>query len=176
MQDGQTAGALERQLRVGVAGVADPSSNLVVAANPIKVRFAAGRVDAQEIVLLLHPMNEQIIHQSPSFIHQPGILRLVDPEAGDIIAGKLLQQGQGDCSLDLNFSHVAHIEEADARPHRHVLGNNAAVFQRHIPPPELDHAGAHLAVGLVQSGFSQRNRFRGNVWQACASKKRGKVS
>ena len=42
----------------------------------------------------------------------------------------------------LNLAHVAHVKDADARAHGDVLGNQAGVFDRHIPAAEIDHLGA----------------------------------
>ena len=50
------------------------------------------------------------------------------------------------------------VEDADAGAHGHVLGDEAGVFDRHVPAAEVDHLGAEAAVGGVQCGLAECGR------------------
>jgi hypothetical protein len=63
-----------------------------------------------------------------------------------------------------DVAHVADIEDAGARPHCHVLVDDAAaqrsgIFNWHIPAAEFHHPRAHLAMNGVQRSFSDGRRL-----------------
>jgi hypothetical protein len=76
----------------------------------------------------------------------------------------VLNSWQGLPAGELDVAHVADIEDAGARPHCHVLVDDAAaqrsgIFNWHIPAVELHHPRAHLAVNGVQRSFSDGRRL-----------------
>jgi hypothetical protein len=63
-----------------------------------------------------------------------------------------------------NVAHVADIEDAHARAHRHVLVDDSAADRRgilhgHVPAVEVDHLRAHLAMDGVQRGLADDGSF-----------------
>jgi hypothetical protein len=52
-----------------------------------------------------------------------------------------------------------HVKQADAVPHRVVLGDDAGIFDRHVPAAEIDHTRAQRTVYGVERGLLER--FRG---------------
>ena len=65
----------------------------------------------------------------------------------------MLEEVQRLAPDDLDLAHVADVEQPGARPHRHVLVDDAGVLDRHVPAGELDHAGAGLAMRVVERGL-----------------------
>ena len=57
--------------------------------------------------------------------------------------------------MDFDFAHVAHVEQADGRTNGAVLLQDAGVLERHVPAAEIDHFGAHPAMGGVEGGGFQ---------------------
>ena len=47
------------------------------------------------------------------------------------------------------------VEEADGGADGHVLGDQAGVFDGHVPAAEVDHLGLVGAVGGVEGGFAE---------------------
>ena len=56
---------------------------------------------------------------------------------------------------DLDLAHVADVEQPGPRAHRHVLGGDARVLDRHVPAGERHHAGVGSAMARVQRGFAE---------------------
>ena len=67
---------------------------------------------------------------------------------------------QGIGAGNLNLAHVADIEQPGARPHRHVLVDDAGVFDWHVPAAKFDHPGTGRAMTRVERGFLQRSGWR----------------
>jgi len=55
-----------------------------------------------------------------------------------------------------NVAHVAYVEDANTGAHRHMLGNDAGILDRHIPAVELDHLRAQSAMNAVERSFANR--------------------
>ncbi len=57
----------------------------------------------------------------------------------------------------LNLAHVAHVKQADAGAHGHVLGDQATarawVLDRHVPAAKVDHLRFQGAMGGVEGGL-----------------------
>jgi len=58
-------------------------------------------------------------------------------------------------TADFQFAHVADVEQAGARAHSLMLGDDSGVLQRHVPAAEVDHLGSEPAMDGIQSGFAQ---------------------
>ena len=84
---------------------------------------------------------------------QRGVVRLPVLEPRGVVHGDVLHGSQRAGAAELDFAHVAHVEQAHAGAHGHVLGDQAAagagVFHRHVPAAEVDHFGLEGAVGGV---------------------------
>ncbi len=68
---------------------------------------------------------------------QRGVVRLPVLEARGVVHGDVLHGGQRAGPAELDFAHVAHVEQAHAGAHGHVLGDQAA-------------AGAGYSTGMSQ--------------------------
>ena len=94
-------------------------------------------------------MDEEVIDDAPVGIEERGVLDLSIDQLCRIVGGQPLDQRQRVASTDLDLPHMAHIEEADAGPHRQVLLNGSRrVLHRHLPPSEIDETSAEPAVLL----------------------------
>ena len=54
----------------------------------------------------------------------------------------MIHQLQRFGTANLDFAHVAHVEQPHSVAHRVVFVHNAGVLDRHIPPAEIDHLRA----------------------------------
>ena len=90
---------------------------------------------------------------------QRGVVRLPVLQPRRVVHGDVLHCRQRARPAKLNLAHVAHVEQAHAGAHGHVLRNQAAarawIFDRHIPPAEIHHLGLQRAVGGIEGGLLQ---------------------
>ena len=100
-------------------------------------------------------VHEQIVHEGALIGHQPGIMRLPGGEPRRIVASDVLHQIERAFSTDLDLTHVADVKQARGRSRGQMLGKNAGIFHRHIPPAKVDHLGAQAPMNGVQSGLSK---------------------
>src|SRR6185503_12222418 len=77
-------------------------------------------------------------------------------------------RGQRILAGDLDLAHVADVEQAGARTHRGVLGDDARVLDRHVPAAKRHHPRAGGAVASVERRFLERCVGRLFHWGAAA--------
>ena len=99
-------------------------------------------------------MHDHIVDKGSRRIEHRRILRLPDRQSRNVIHREMLYRRQGARSAKANIPHMAHVKNAHAEPHRQMLGDDAArrIFDRHLPAVEIDHLGAHPAMGSVEGG------------------------
>jgi hypothetical protein len=100
------------------------------------------RVDDQQEMLFGQPVHEQVVDERTGGAHQAGIVGLADLQLRRVVARNALDRVERVSARDLDLAHVADVEQAGARAHGHVFGDDAGVFDRHIPAAEGHHAGA----------------------------------
>ena len=80
-------------------------------------------------------------------------MRLAHLQAARVVAGDALDRGQSILAGNLDFAHVADVEETGPRSHRHVLGGDARVLDGHLPAAEGNHPRVGRAVARVKRCF-----------------------
>lgn len=108
-------------------------------------------------------MDDDVVHKRALPGQQGGVLRLADSQAGSVVAGNLLHQLQCLGALDVDFPHVAHVEESRSLPDGEVFGDDAAVLDRHLPPGEVHHLAPERPVGGMQGSLT-RNCLGFHEW------------
>ncbi len=166
------ARALQGKLRVVGGVVAEmnawPAANLAV--DPGEVLVLGARVDDEEIVVGAEAVHEDVVDEGARGREQSGVVRLAVLELRGVVHGDVLDGGERAGAAELDFAHVAHVEEADAGADGHVLPNQSnaeavaggGVFDRHVPAAEVDHLGFEGAVRRVECGFFERLGDGGN--------------
>ena len=96
-----------------------------------------GRVDDQHVMHVRQVINEQVIDGIAIGHTELRIKGLANGETRDIVRDEILQERQGARSFNLEFTHVADVEEASAGAYRFVLLQNTAVLYRHFPATKL---------------------------------------
>jgi hypothetical protein len=59
---------------------------------------------------------------------------------------------EGAGAAELNFAHVADVEEADTGADGDVFGDEAGVFDGHVPAAEVNHPGFVMAMAGIEGG------------------------
>jgi hypothetical protein len=95
-------------------------------------------------------------------------LRLPDGKFGRVITRDVLDELERVRPANFNLTHVADVKQASGRARGHMLGHNARILDRHIPPAKIDHFGFEAAMHTVQrrlaklgSGRRSHSKFSG---------------
>ena len=127
--------------------------------NPGEVLLDVRGIDDEQEVVGGEAIDQQVVDEGAALGRQGGILRLADRQLRRVVARDALDPGQGIASGHLNLAHVADVEQAGARPNGQMLVGDAAVFDRHLPATERDHAGAQRDVAGVQRRATEGRRL-----------------
>ena len=92
----------------------------------------------------------------PCSYSEPGVLRLADLQLCDGVGGDGVGESERIRAVDLDFTHVADVEQADVLAHGVVLFEDAGILDGHVPAAEVDHPGAQLTVRRVERGGLER--------------------
>ncbi len=148
--DGEERIARARVNGHGVAGCLDVLRDVRV------IRGDVRGVDDQQEVLRRQPVNEQVVDKRAFRRQQARVLRLPDRKPRRVVARDALDRLEGVLPGDLDFAHVADVEDAGAFAHRHVLRDDARVLHGHVPAAKGDHLGARGPVTSVERRFLER--------------------
>ena len=166
----ERARALEGELRV-VAGVVvevDAGEGADLLANPLEVFVFGAGVDDEEVVVVAEAMDEDVVDECALRREQRGVVRLAVFEARGVVHGDVLNGGERAGSAELNFAHVADVEEANGGADGNVFGDEAAagtgIFDGHVPAAEVDHFGFERAMGRVEGGLFECGRYGRRTW------------
>jgi hypothetical protein len=77
-------------------------------------------------------------------------MRLTFFQLGRTVRGDRLDYVQRFGPANLDFAHVADIEETDGVPDRVVLLDDSRILHRHVPAAEIDHLRFHTPMNRVQ--------------------------
>ena len=106
-------------------------------------------------------MHHHVVNERPIRREHGRILRLPHRQLRGVVHAQLLHRGQRSRPAKLNVSHVRYVEESGTSAHGHVLGDQAAVLDRHLPSAEVDHLCAKRAMRGVERGLAQRRSWIG---------------
>ncbi len=152
--------SLNRNLREIVRHMLQATLELSrVVAYPIEVFFARSGVNHQQIVVFAQPVNDYVVHKRPLRMKQRRILRLPNRQPRGIVHGNVLYRVQRTRPAQSDVAHVTDIENPDTSANRHVFSDNAAayrrrIFNRHVPPAELNHLGAQRTMNGIQRSLA----------------------
>jgi hypothetical protein len=113
-------------------------------------------VDNEHEMVVRQAIRQHVVDERPLRRGQRGILRLMDCEAARVIRRDVLDRRQRVRAGDLDFAHVADVEQSAARADGHVLVAHTGVFDRHVPTGELHHARAERSMPGVQRRLLER--------------------
>jgi hypothetical protein len=71
-------------------------------------------------------------------------------QAGRVVGGDVLEEGQSAGPADFDLPHVTYIEKPCRPPDCEVFLDDAGVLYRHLPAPELHHLGAERLVQKIK--------------------------
>jgi hypothetical protein len=74
-------------------------------------------VDHQQVLVVGHAMDQQVVDEGPLRVHQPGVLGPPNGELGVVVARDELDEAEGAGAAHEDLTHVRHVEEARARTH-----------------------------------------------------------
>ena len=105
-----------------------------------------GGVRHDEVSLVAHPVDDQVLDHAPALVEHEVVLRLPHLDRRDVVRDNPLQERQRARPVDLDLAEVREIEEPHVLANRSVLGERARVFDRHVPTPERAELGPECGV------------------------------
>ena len=130
----------------------------------VEIAVLVAGVDAKQVVRGGKAMDQKIVYEGAGSREQAGVLRLAVGKLRGVVRGDVLDQFERVRSADFDFAHVADVEKARGGAGGHVLGDDAGIFNRHVPAAEIHHPGAHAAMDRMERSLTQldgrRNRQR----------------
>lgn len=145
---------MQGQLDVIGTPIEDFNVALFVLENPGKILVFVGGVNADQEVVLLDSIDNDVVHESAIRIEKGGILCLSVRQTRGIVAGDPLNQAQSVGSGNLQLPHVTHVEKAGGVANREMFLERAAILHGQPPSGEVDHSGAQFLVDRAERGFS----------------------
>ena len=119
----------------------------------LPVLFAVGRVDHQQILILVKSVKIGIIHSTALFIGNHGVLTLFDFQAGGIIGKHVLQKIKGPRAGNDKTAHMRNVEKTRmVACCQMFLQNSALVLNRHIPAAKINHGRIQRQMAIVKNG------------------------
>jgi hypothetical protein len=110
-----------------------------VSGDPGEILVHVGRVDDEEVLLRPDAVDEHVVDEGRLRRHQGRVLDLAGGQLAGVVGRQPLDVAQGVPARDQDLAHMADVEEAGLGPDGHVLGDDARIFDRHVPAEELDH-------------------------------------
>ena len=132
-ESAQRERTLDGDLCVTVARELDLGVELVGRADVLEIFFLVGGVDAKEEVIVSHLVHQDVVDEAAVLIEQPGILRLPDVEPRCRVGGDVINQANRLRPADLDFAHVADVEQAHGFAHGVVLVHEHRNTERAYP-------------------------------------------
>lgn len=95
--------------------------------DPGKVLGDVRRIDDQQETVLSEATHGEVVEEPSRGVTQGTVVQLVRLQWTDIVEREILEGGGGAGTRDLDFAHVADIEEPGMRADALMLGQDAAV-------------------------------------------------
>ena len=160
LQRGARARPLDSDLGVPFGSEFHPRIEMVAGADMLVVLLLVGGVDAQEKVVAGHLVDQNIVHEAAVGVEQPGVMRLADFELAGMVGGDEIGQLRGFRPANLDFAHMADIENAHRVADGVVLVDDPGVLHGHVPAAEVDHPGSERAMEGMKRGGAERRSGR----------------
>ena len=107
--------------------------------NPSHVLVDIGSIDNEEVVILAHGVNQQVVNSTTVRIEHHAILDAANLHLGDVVGEDVVHKLLSLGTSDANLAHVRHIKDAYVVAHCIVLLNDALVLNGHIKTAKGSH-------------------------------------
>jgi hypothetical protein len=121
----------------------------VVCPNVFEIFLLIRGIDAEEEVLIVYLVDQNVIYKTAVLIEQSRVVRLPLFEPRRVIGGDVIHQLKRLWATNLNFAHMADVKQACGCAHGLVLIEDPRILHRHVPAAKIDHFGAASAVRFV---------------------------
>jgi hypothetical protein len=148
-------GSLDGQQRVTRACIYgnDVAGILDLIGDPTVVARDSSRVHDEQEVLWSKPIQQHIVNKRAGVRQNRRILYATHTDLRDVVGGDPLQCGQRVLARDLDFSHVADVEQPRPCANGHVLFRDATILERHLPAAVRHHSRSGSAMTGVERGL-----------------------
>jgi len=149
-EDGPRLGALEGEHGVAVGRVRDRHvERRRVRLEPGDVALVVGRVGHGEETVA-EAVAEEVVEHPAVLAAEDRVLGAGVGQPRNVVRHQVLEEGLRIGPRGLDLPHVGDVEQAGARPHRHVLLADPLVLHRHLPSGERNEARTGAPMALEQ--------------------------
>ncbi len=118
-------------------------------------RGCVGGVRDDEHLVIGPAVDDQVVDDAALGVAQHRVLGLAVLDPVEVVCEQGVQEGEGARAVHADLAHVRHVEQADRRAHRRVLGDDPGVLDGHVPPAEVGCLGTGSQVPFVQGCLLQ---------------------
>ena len=115
-----------------------------------------GSIHAEEEVIRGHFVHQDVVDKAAVFVQQTGVVRLAHFQFRGGVGGHEIDQLLRFRAADIDFAHVADIEQTGGAADGVMLLDQAGILHRHVPAAEIDHLGLRGPMYLIQRSFAKR--------------------
>lgn len=154
LHDGIGRRPLQGKERRPVTGILERDIRRERRLEPADHRFPVGGIHHQQEPVF-KPIDEQVLHNAALFVEQAGVECSTRLGLVHVTGQLMLQEIPGSSSRKPQFTHVAHVEQADGRPDGLVLLAQARILDGHLMARKRDHLGTGGHMQWIQGGAGQ---------------------
>jgi hypothetical protein len=100
----------------------------------------------------LEPVSEEVVEHAAILSAEKRVLSAPAADLVEVVGEEAAQEVARTRTAGLDLTHVGDVEDPRPGSHRHVLGTNALVLDRHLPAREGNHPRTGLAMSVVKGG------------------------
>src|SRR5215469_13398085 len=120
---------------------------------PGKIFVCACRVHDEQVLLLVDPINNEVINDPATIVEQKCVLTHANVEPVDIVGQHAIEPIARIGGLDDELAHVRNVEDADIVPDCLMFLDDTGVLNGHYPAGEWNHFRSESHVLIVKGGF-----------------------
>ena len=123
-----------------------------MAAYPLDIFVDIGSVDYKHKAVGALAIHQKVVHDSAQLVGHHTVNGMTYRQLAYVARKYMIDKAHGIGPVNIDFAHVAHIEEAGLGAHRKVLGIETFVFYWHVVARKGRHLCSEAAMALVQAG------------------------
>ena len=122
-------------------------------AHPVDIFLNVGGIDDEEVVVVLHLVDEQVVDRSAVFVAHHAVEDFAIGGVLDVVGEDVVHVAFRVGTADDDFAHVADVEHTAVVAHGQVLVGDVGVLNGHVVAGKGSHEGSQGQVFVVKTGF-----------------------
>src|SRR6516165_9711211 len=106
-------------------------------------------------MIVRHFVYQDVVDKPSVLVKHRRVLSLAGVQRGGGIGGDAVDEAESLSPADLNFTHVADVEQAHRPAHGKVLFHDSGILNGHLPAAKINHSGAQAHMHAVKRSTPQ---------------------